>query len=103
MIASGIAIVTVLLLANNALSPADGIIELPDTLMVYGLATSFTFFLDSTMFVRYSIIQFSMMPEITSFTFLYALSAPEMAPTTAPARAARIRQIAQLQCHAIAA
>ena len=44
-----------------------------------------------------------MMPEITSLTFLYALSAPEIAPITAPAIAATMRQMNHGICHARAA
>ena len=50
---------------------------------VYGLV-GFLILLRSV-FTRYRLIQFSMMQEMTSFTFLYAFSTPEIAPTTEPA------------------
>ena len=91
---SGTAIVTFLLLLNNAPSPkegrsADGFFC--DKAHVYGDAVSLETGLDKTIFTAYSVIQLSMIPEMTSLTFRYAFKAPVKAPSKAPATIAPAR------------
>ena len=68
-IESGIARPTYWFLLKNALMPRFGRTAAAlawASTIVYGLVPSFT--LVSSMFVRYSVIQLSMMPEMTSLT-----------------------------------
>ena len=79
-------IVTNSFLENSLSSPILGSNALLFTLesgLVYGVVCSFTF--DSNIFTTYSPIQFNIIQEITSLTLKYALSAPEIAPTSAAA------------------